>query len=214
MYISKYALTSTFFYLFTQLFIFFYFLHHAVVSLQVWIMIRACRIKLNPRPSDVVHPLGLVIRQEYLARACSRTNYQAVSLVCPHPHSPRKWGASSKMHVDGRDSGAKEGQEWSHLDMINTETELNLSDTTGQCCKLQQASAHLHQVIEEGVLPTHILQSVWCVSEVCVCGKALLTLHSLRQLIFRIYTITAWKRREITATLRAPCITASGSGCR
>lgn len=129
-------------------------------------MIRACRIKLNPRPLGVVHPLGLVIRQEYLARACSRTNYQAVSLVCPHPHSPRKWGASSKMHVNGRDSGAKEGQEWSHLDMINTETELNLSDTTGQCCKLQQASAHLHQVIEEGVLPTHILQS----ADVCLKG--------------------------------------------
>lgn len=33
--------------------------------------------------------------------------------------------------------------------------ELNLSDTTGLCCKLQQASAHLHQVIEEGVVPTH-----------------------------------------------------------
>ncbi len=167
MYISKCALTSRFFYLFTKLFI--YFLHHAVVLLQVWIMIRACRIKLNPRPLGVVHPLGLVIRQEYLARACSRTNYKAVSLKRPHPHSPRKWGASSKMRVDGRDSGAKEGQEWSHLDMINTETEQNLSDTTGLCCKLQQASAHLHQVIEEGVLPTHIPQSVWCVSAyVCV----------------------------------------------
>lgn len=160
MYISKCALTSRFFYLFTLLFI--YLLHHPIVLLQVWIMIRACRIKLNPRPLGVVHPLGLVIRQEYLVRARTRTNYQAVTHA-PQPYSPRKWGASSKMRVDGRDSEAKEGQEWSHLDMINTETELNLSDTTGLCCKLQQAWAHLHQVIEEGVLPTHILQSLWCV---------------------------------------------------
>lgn len=195
MYISKYALTSTFFYLFTYLLI--HFLHHAVVLLQVWIMIRACRIKLNPRPLGVVHPLGLVIRQEYLARACSRTNYQAVSLMRPHPHSPRKWGASSKIRVEGRDSRAKEGQEWSHLDVINTETELNLSDTTRLCCKSQRASAHLHQVIEEGVLPTHKLPSLWCVSGVCACGNALLTLHSLRQLIFKIYTIAAWKKIQL-----------------
>lgn len=47
--------------------------------------------------------------------------------------------------------------------MINTETELNLSDTTGLCCKLQRASAHLHQVIEVGVLPTRTVKSV------CVC---------------------------------------------
>lgn len=159
-------------------------------------MIRACRIKLNPRPLGVVHPLGLVIRQEYLARACSRTNYQAVLLMRPHPYPPRKWGAWSKMCVDGRDSGAKEGQEWSHLDMINTETELNLSDTTGLCCKLQRASAHLHQVIEEGVLPTHIPQSAWrvCVCICCsvrTCGQAILTLRSLRQIILKIYTTTA-----------------------
>lgn len=144
-----------------------------------------------------MHPLGLVIRQEYLARACLRTNYQAVSLKRPHPHSARKWGASSKMPADGRDSGAKEGQEWSHLDMINTEMELNVSDTTGLCCKLQQASAHLHQVIEEGVVPTHTLQSVWCVPEGCARGKALLTLHNLRQHIFKIYTITSWKKIQL-----------------
>lgn len=140
-----------------------------------------------------MHPLGLVIRQEYLARANLRTNYQAVSLKRCHPRSTRKWGASSKMPVAGRDSGAKEGQEWSHLDMINTEMELNLSDTTGPCCKLQKALAHLHQVIEEGVIPTHILQSVQCAPEVCACGKILLTLHNLKQL-FKIDTITSSKK--------------------
>lgn len=50
--------------------------------------------------------------------------------------------------------------------MINTETELNLSDTTGLCCKLHWASAHLHQVIEEGVVSKHIVQSAQY--DVCV----------------------------------------------
>lgn len=52
-----------------------------------------------------------------------------------------------------RDIGEKEAQECSQLDVINTETEMNLLDTTGLCCKLQQALVHLHQVIEEGVTP-------------------------------------------------------------
>lgn len=61
------------------------------------------------------------------------------------------------MYVVGGDIRAKEGPEWSQSDTINTETQLNSSDTTGLCGEFQQASAHFHQVIE-GVLPTHILQ--------------------------------------------------------
>lgn len=61
------------------------------------------------------------------------------------------------------DIGEKEAQERSQLDVINTETGLNLSDTTGLCCKLQQALVHLHQVIEEGVTPyTHTAVSLIC----------------------------------------------------
>lgn len=157
-------------------------------------MIRAWRIKLNLRPLGIVHSLGLVIRQEYLASTCLRTNYQAVSLMCPHLHSPRKWGATSKVRVDGWDSRAKEGQEWSHLDMINTETELNLSDTTGLCCKLQRASAHLHQVIEVGVLPTRTVKSV-CVC-VCVCVDRLYRTYIVNWCL----KLQAYNR--ITVTLR------------
>lgn len=83
-------------------------LHHATALEQVWILIRPCRIIMNCRPLGVVHPLGLVIKREYLARAFSRTNYQAVSLMCPHPCSLKKWGAWSEMHVARHDGGDKE----------------------------------------------------------------------------------------------------------
>lgn len=140
-------------------------LHWAIVSLGVWIVIRACRIRLNLRPLGTVHPLGLVIKQEYLARACSNTNYQAVSHMCPPPTPPthtsthmnmhpthpstsryslKKWVASSELCTPGWDGGTADRQDWCHLDMINTETGLNLSNSTGPRCKLQQASVHLH----------------------------------------------------------------------
>lgn len=64
-------------------------------------------------------------------------------------------------------------------------------------CKLQQASAHLHQVIEGGVIPAHTVQSVGCVAEVYACGKVLLTEHNLRQHAFKIYIHAAYERLQL-----------------